>query len=167
MLRRRKFIFATLAACCIFLLMVTYLMNILIKEQNEEILTNSIVEEKIKEYLLRLPEKYKIKNNFLSNISNLNIETVHAISTDEDILNKLWYEVNFWVTKGIFVNVTSNLGSILTALKYAKIIYADLDTRGTQLKLLLTLQVRNIDFIIISEIIVLLWLSIGKSTGRI
>lgn len=141
MLRKRKFIFLIFAATCTFLFIIGYLMNVLIKEQNEEALTNSIVEEKIKKYLLRLPEKYKIKNKFLGNISDLHIKNVHDVSSNVDVLNKWWYEVNSWVSKGVFVNTTSNLGSVLGALKYAKIIYADLDTRGTQLKLLLTLKV--------------------------
>lgn len=142
MLRKRKFIFATLVVLCTFLFIVAYLMNILTKKQTERLLTNSIVEEKIKEYLNKLPDKYKVKNKFIGNITDLHIENVHHAPKNVDILIKLWHEVNSWVSKGVFVNTStiSNLGSILGALKYTKIIYADLDTRGTQLKLLLTLE---------------------------
>lgn len=143
MFRRRKFILISLAAFCMFIFVITHLMNILTKEQIKDELTNTIVENKIKHsYLPRLAEKYRSRNKLFSNITNLRIENLSNTPLPESILSKHWREVNSWVSKGVFMNITSpNLGNILGALKYSKIIYADLDSRGTQLKLLLTLEV--------------------------
>ncbi|XP_050295864.1 glycosaminoglycan xylosylkinase homolog [Anthonomus grandis grandis] len=55
-------------------------------------------------------------------------------------LKELWDEANLWPSVNQLTNITSpSIGSIMYALKHARITKADLDTRGTQLKLLLTL----------------------------
>ncbi|KAF5280407.1 hypothetical protein FQR65_LT03216 [Abscondita terminalis] len=53
----------------------------------------------------------------------------------------VWEKARTWVSKTqLYDYMSPDLGNVLYALKTAKIIKADVDTRGTQLKLLLTLQ---------------------------
>lgn len=71
-------------------------------------------------------------DNFLKNTKSL---------TSNLKAELLWSEVRSWVSKTRFYDATSpHLGTVLNLLKSAKIIKADVDTRGTQLKLLLTLE---------------------------
>lgn len=145
MIRRRNFLFCIATFLIIFIFTTNYLLTILSSSEIEvrKILT---IEEKIYLELKKFPTRYNLKSPiedravevFLENVKNLN-----AVSkfTDTNLVN-LWNEANSWVTKTQVLNFSSSsLGDVLSALKTAKIIKADVDTRGTQLKLLLTLQV--------------------------
>ncbi|CAH2005600.1 unnamed protein product [Acanthoscelides obtectus] len=101
------------------------------------------IEEKIQIELKNLPGDYKVPSliehktfhRFASNIKRVPFE----LSSEN--LTKLWSKVNTWVTKTqIFDMSNPNIGRALYALKNAKILKADLDTRGTQLKFTFILE---------------------------
>lgn len=106
---------------------------------------NQEVEKAIYDKLSHLPEAYasgplnqNSAERFLSNIQTARWE----LSSGQ--LEKLWEEANSWPSDRQLTNLSSPLmGGILYALQHARITKADVDTRGTQLKILLTLMVRH------------------------
>lgn len=143
MVRRRNLLVCLAVFIILFVLTTNYLLNILTASESKvkKLLT---IEEKIYLELQNLPAQY--------NLTPLSHDIADEIFTDDfkykntsiqkiDLVN-LWQEVNSWVSKTQVVNFQSpNFRRAFYALKSAKIIKADVDTRGTQLKLLLTLQV--------------------------
>ncbi|XP_019771994.2 glycosaminoglycan xylosylkinase homolog [Dendroctonus ponderosae] len=105
--------------------------------------TNQDVEEAIYEELSRLPESYSrdalqlnSAERFLSNIKRTGRWGLESVP-----LQQLWAEANSWPSDSQLTNLSSALmGRILYSLGHARITKADLDTRGTQLKILLTLM---------------------------
>lgn len=145
MIRRRIILLCVITFLIIFVFTTNYLLTILPSSEIEvrKILT---IEDKIYLILEKNPTRYDIKPStddksvdiFLKNAKNVNVDSEFT----ETNLIELWKEANAWVSKTQLVNFSSpSLGNVLYALKTAKIIKADVDTRGTQLKLLLTLQV--------------------------
>lgn len=73
---------------------------------------------------------------------------IHNIKKYNELKNvtSLWNLANSWISNKHIVNYKhKEIGNIFRTLKYAPIIKADLDNRGSQLKFLFTLQVRMID----------------------
>ncbi|KAJ8925971.1 hypothetical protein NQ315_009826 [Exocentrus adspersus] len=141
MLRRRSFIFLLLVFLVLFVITTNYLLITL--HSKSEVKSPLTVEEKIYFELNKLPGRYTSKSLvedkttevFLQNLSTTNLRL-------EDLdLEGLWAEANSWVSKTQLVNLSSpDLGKLFFALKHARITKADVDTRGTQLKLLFTLE---------------------------
>lgn len=145
MVRPRSLLVLLIITILTFFVSTFYL---LLNLQSTDIEVRNIqtIEDKIYLELKNLPEHYKSKSvltvpvidSFVNNIRNT---TFQHENTD---LKHLWEEANSWVSKNQVVDFSNvQIGQVLTALRNAAIIKADLDTRGTQLKLLLTLQVRN------------------------
>lgn len=140
--KRRVIICAALTIICMFVSVISLLMNSLINSQNEVSFSNKAIEETIKYELTKLPEQYKLRNIVFDNVTDTFIKNIYIVPNSITSIQQLWQEVNSWAKFHFFVNVTSpNLGTIINSLKHAKIKYADIDRRGTQLKLLLTLEV--------------------------
>ncbi|CAG9861809.1 unnamed protein product [Phyllotreta striolata] len=101
-----------------------------------------IVDEIIYEELNKLPKFYKLSPK------NANVEVegfFKNLSTSAKYpyknLRHLWQTANSWTNKDRLVDIRSPyLNDVVTSMKYAKITGADLDHRGTQLKLILTLE---------------------------
>lgn len=144
MVRRSSLFIASLGFLILFSLITNYLLSTLPSSEvvpKSRILT---IEEKIYLELKSLPAHYKSKPLILDKSIDIFLENIRkaAVSLNDSAIKKLWTLANSWVTKTQVVDLTSSsLGQVLTALKTASIIKADLDTRGTQLKFLLTLQV--------------------------
>lgn len=146
MVRRRNILFLLIIVLIVFLITPYYLLkNLQISEIEVRKLPTSTIEEKIYIELQNLPEIYKIKplqslpefDIFLANFRNIGKLKCTNVS-------RLWDNANSWVSnsKSRVVDFSSSqIGEILFCMKYAKIIKADLDPRGTQLKFLFTLQV--------------------------
>ncbi|KAF5283951.1 hypothetical protein FQA39_LY17192 [Lamprigera yunnana] len=72
------------------------------------------------------------------NISDVFFANIRNFNSNREML---WEKARSWVTSTqLFDYTSSDLGNVLDALKTAKIVKADVDSRGTQLKLLLTLE---------------------------
>lgn len=108
---------------------------------------NEIIHEQIHYYYSNLPEFYRSRTTTKDEVVDKFIRNVNDRGSGKDDLEGLWKEVNSWVTKASLVNFTSaKIGRIVHALQTAKVVYADVDSRGTQLKLLLTLEVSMKNF---------------------
>lgn len=142
MIRKRKLFFLALLTVLIFIATIFYLMRLLSNSEKRPINTNEIIHEKIYKHLATLPEFYKIRSTTHDSVVDTFIKNInHANSPIED-LDELWNEVSSWVTRSQLTNFSSaKFGTVVQALKNAKIIHSDVDSRGTQLKLLLTLEV--------------------------
>lgn len=144
MIRRRNLLFIVVTVVLLFLISTNYLL-LNLQSSDIEVRKLPTIEEKIYLELQILPDHYKQKRT-----ENLIRPDLFIINTKNTSLNFdnaqfeiLWKEANSWVSKTRIVNFNSrNIGKILQALTVAEITKADLDTRGTQLKFLLTLQVR-------------------------
>ncbi|XP_018577764.1 glycosaminoglycan xylosylkinase homolog [Anoplophora glabripennis] len=140
MVRKRSFVLLSLLFFVLFILTTNYLLIIL--PSGSEVRKPLTVEEKINYELSKLPAEYAIKPLIEDTTVDVFLENFKNIVKIEQLdLNHLWTESNSWVFKSQLINLTSpSLGKLFVALKKAKIISADVDTRGTQLKLLLTLE---------------------------
>lgn len=143
MIRRRNLLFFIVIAGLLFLISTNYLL-LNLQSSDIEVRKTLTIEEKIYLELHKLPENYKQKaveslrvvDIFISNSKNFTA----LVNTEFD---HLWKQTNSWVSKTRVVDFSNpDIGKILQAIKEAEITKADLDTRGTQLKFLLTLQVR-------------------------
>lgn len=141
---RRKLLII-LGSVIVFLFIAIVLRLMYLITESEKLLKTPInpIHEKIYNHFANLPEFYKVRtrakdpivDTFIHNINN-------KPNSPTDNFKELWKEVNSWVTKTQLTNFSSaKIGSVAQALKRGKIIYSDVDTRGTQLKLLLTLEV--------------------------
>ncbi|XP_019874820.2 glycosaminoglycan xylosylkinase homolog isoform X2 [Aethina tumida] len=138
MIQKKKILIAAVILLLLYIFTTNYILFVLNNAENE-VFIDDIVSKKILEHLEELSPDYFVKpilsTNFTQRIIE-NIKTVHSYDNKQ-----LWATANSWVTQNKVVNFNSSeLGSVIHALKNAKIIKADLDQRGTQLKLLLTLQ---------------------------
>ncbi|XP_066249335.1 glycosaminoglycan xylosylkinase homolog [Euwallacea similis] len=139
MFRKKTVVALGLIVICTFFFMIQYLLKFL--PSIEPPLKSNY--EKIKEEIYK--ELYRL--TLKSPIQSLN-KTEVFLSNLQDIaelwqLNyeKLWLEAQTWPSGNQLTNISSpNIGKVWLALKTAKILKADVDTRGTQLKLLLTLK---------------------------
>lgn len=143
MIRKRKLLLLAAFTILSFILTIIYLMRLLSDSESSPKITHELIHEKIRYHLANLPEFYKIKAITPDGVADNFIQHINSVQGNgKDSLEELWNEVNSWVTKTQLTNFTSSkIGNVLQALKHAKIIFADVDTRGTQLKLLLTLEV--------------------------
>jgi len=109
-----------------------------------EVIKYSKIEKAIYEELKLLSAFYttpQIVNNSQVNIFLNNIKIQKGLRLEYLELKELWRETELWPTKDQLINISSpNLGNLMYAMKYATIIKADVDTRGTQLKLILNLM---------------------------
>lgn len=145
MIRLRKLLILIVIIVVLFLITTNYLLFNL-QSSDVEVKNLPTIEEKIYLELQKLPEHYKLKS-----VETLPVIDLFAINTNNITrlngtqFQQLWKLANSWVSKTRIVDFSNpDIGRILHVLKVAAITKADLDTRGTQLKLLLTLQVRNI-----------------------
>lgn len=145
MIRKRKLIVFTLCGITIFIILTLFCMNVLTNwEYNRHGYLNNNLENKIWAHYYKLPEKYMLTHGNEDNRTNLFIRN---LQTDYHMnLPELWRYVNSIVSKDTLYPQTEHLGLAVNAMKSTKIIKADLDRRGTQLKLLLTLEVRSFKY---------------------
>ncbi|KAG5884756.1 hypothetical protein JTB14_029237 [Gonioctena quinquepunctata] len=142
MIRQKNILLVALGLIVLFLITTNYVW-IALPSTESEVKKTETIEQKIYLELKNLPDLYKTKSSISDDSTNIFLENAErkGSNSDEKLLKQLWREANSWVTKTQLLNISSkNLGNILSSLKHAKIIEADVDTRGTQLKLLLTLQ---------------------------
>lgn len=144
MIRRRNLVLLSLLFFALFILTTNYLLITLPSES--EVRKQLTIEEKIYFELNKLPVEYTIRTLTEDKTVDIFLNIIKSTNANFRQLNldSLWREANSWVSKTQLINLTSpNLGKLFIALKKAKIISADVDTRGTQLKLLLTLEVSS------------------------
>jgi hypothetical protein len=135
MIRKSRLLIISVILISIFLISTNYLLITLTDSENEV----KSVHEKIYQQLEHLPDFYKIRKPLENDVTDRFIKNINV--DDEKNLKKLWNVARSWVSKTKIVDFESPLlGSVLSALKKSKIIKADLDTRGTQLKVQLTLD---------------------------
>ncbi|CAH1163612.1 unnamed protein product [Phaedon cochleariae] len=143
MVLRRSIFLLILASISIFLVTTNFLLTFL-----PPLDTNRVekipIKEKIQWELAQLPSQYKtdsfVNNRWIESFLKNTRKKFHS-NLNEVALRSLWEEANSWVSPKQLYNVNStNFGKVLFALKNADIVQADIDTRGTQLKILLTLQ---------------------------
>ncbi|KAL1501954.1 hypothetical protein ABEB36_007177 [Hypothenemus hampei] len=139
MYRRKSILIVALLVITLFFFTLQYL-QLLLPTPKNTIKFRSEIEDLIYQELQELDDKYNVPQRlvkveeFLGNINNF------TGFTKIELLSELWKEANFWPSAQFLTNISStNIGTILNALKRTRIIKADLDNRGTQLKLLLTL----------------------------
>lgn len=125
-----------------FFIITISLVDILSKFQSEVIRTHLRIEDKIKKIQKHLPKIYYLRRDNTDLISN---DFIQYLKSGGKVYNldKLWNEVNSWVTKTQLYSIHPKLGDVLFALQNAKIVKCDLDNRGSQLKFLLTLEVSS------------------------
>lgn len=144
MIRRRNLLILVIIAVIIFVITTNYLL-LNLQTSDIEVRKLQTIEDKIYMELQSLPDYYKLKPFETVQFTDLVLaksknRTVNLTDTN---LEYLWKEANSWVSKTGIVDFSSTqIINVLSALKNAKITKADFDTRGTQLKLLLTLQVK-------------------------
>lgn len=143
MFRRRNLLFFIVIAALLFLITTNYLL-LNLQSSDIEVRNTQTIEEKIYLELQKLPEHYKQKTPGSLPVADLFITNTKNIATLENTnIDHLWKQTNSWVSKTRVVDfINSDIGKILQVLTETEITKADLDTRGTQLKFLLTLQVR-------------------------
>ncbi|KAJ8935401.1 hypothetical protein NQ314_012820 [Rhamnusium bicolor] len=142
MIRRRNLLLIALLFFTLFILTTNYLLIILPSSENE-VRKEITTEEKIYQELEKLPIQYKQRPLIEEKTTDIFLENIRKTDKKLESLNleQLWREANSWVSKTQLLNLSSpSLGKVFFALKNAKIIKSDVDTRGTQLKLLLTLE---------------------------
>ncbi|KAK9891218.1 hypothetical protein WA026_013532 [Henosepilachna vigintioctopunctata] len=101
---------------------------------------NLSVTDKILLLSENLPSTYISAKLTIDNVTHIFIKNIRKYYELENV-TYLWKLTNSWVSKKHIVNpLDEEVGKVFGALKYASIIKADLDGRGTQLKFLLTLQ---------------------------
>lgn len=146
MIRKRNFLIITVIIFVTFLFTTNYLL-VLLNTTESEVRVWSI-EEQILLQLKNLPEHYHKNTRNIDNrtqlfIKNINLKNVAKIPNSN--LKNLWDDFGSKISKEQLYDLTdNNLGTVLYALQTAGIKKADIDTRGTQLKLLLTLEVNNL-----------------------
>lgn len=141
MLRKKTVIVISLIVLFVFFCTLHQLLKIL---PENEIKSNKI-EDAIYAQIRTLPEMYKNPGQATLNLGSFlkSIDQTVTLRVNTLDLTHIWNEANSWSSTGHqLTNFTSTkIGQVLLALKHAKITTADLDPRGTQLKLLLTLKV--------------------------
>ncbi|RZC39678.1 DUF1193 domain containing protein [Asbolus verrucosus] len=139
MLRKRKLLIISIVLIVTFMVTTNYLLTRLTTASEGDTEIKSI-HEKIYKELENLSNKYEIRKPFEDEITDTFIKNINTFTVEGNIKN-VWQIANSWVSKTMLVDFMSlHVGSLLLALKKSKIIKADLDGRGTQLKLLLTLE---------------------------
>ncbi|XP_056634983.1 glycosaminoglycan xylosylkinase homolog [Diorhabda sublineata] len=138
MFRRRTILLLTLVLLIVFFITTNYLL-ITLSIENE--IGSKSVEEFIYQKLEELPDHYKL---LPSQYNNEIPESFESFKISSNITNKIdiiWKIANSWTNNTKLIDIKSKyVGDILLMLQRGKIIKADIDSRGTQLKLLLTLQ---------------------------
>nr|CAH7761905.1 unnamed protein product [Callosobruchus chinensis] len=142
MLRKRNVLVLSVTILVLFFFTTNYLRSIL-PSNNSVKYTSLSIEGKIQIEFKNLPKDYKIPSliepkTFYTFLKNIKSEKFELSSEN---LTILWNKANSWVTKTQIFNISSpNIGKVVYALKNTKILKADLDTRGTQLKFIFTLD---------------------------
>lgn len=144
MFRKKTVFFIALIVVSTFFLTLRYLLTILPGTESEVKGNSELIQESIYSRLNSLPDLYrspqKFNNSKIDAFLN-NIRTDNSLKLDISDLKELWQEVQSWPSKNQLANISSpNLGKIMFAMKYTPIISTDIDSRGTQLKILLNLQ---------------------------
>lgn len=142
MFRRKTVIIAASTVAFVFFFTLNYLLTFLPSTESE-VRTNSQIENSIYEELKRLPDIYKVSPQVEARKADEFLKHVNdVVSLELQNLKALWDEANSWPSKDQITNTSSpSIGKVVYALKHARITMADIDTRGTQLKLLLNLMV--------------------------
>lgn len=143
MFRKRKLcLLLTSSILLVFFITVIKLMRMLSDTEIPPTHRNNLIHDQIYQQLANLPELYKIRTTTKDTVVDNFIVNINQQNAPNENFNTLWQEINSWVTVTQLTNFSSpKLGSVARALKHAKIISSDIDSRGTQLKLLLTLEV--------------------------
>lgn len=105
--------------------------------------SKEIIESEIYKILGGLPSEYKTQRKEELLFDKYFLKNTEKVIKIENF-NEIWKLANSWVSKEQLYDMFSpRLGEVIEALKVGKIRKADIDSRGTQLKLLLTLEVKD------------------------
>lgn len=145
MFRKRNFFLVFTCGVTIFLIFTFISINVLTKW--ETLRYNAVennFEEKIWKIYHNLPKIY-YENLEAHNVDDFNGTSIFlkniALSYNKSNLTYLWKHINNNISRNNIHPQNEYLGTLLKAMQTAKIVEADLDKRGTQLKLLLILEV--------------------------
>ncbi|XP_060526532.1 glycosaminoglycan xylosylkinase homolog [Cylas formicarius] len=137
MFRRKTLLLGTAVIAILFLLINYYLLSILTLTRTDIEHVPTVEDfiwleyQKLNSYYRARKSSERIFLKFVKHLSYL----------DHEALPNLWAEVSSWISdKQLFDALNPKLGTVINELKHAPIVKADLDNRGTQLKLLLTLE---------------------------
>lgn len=139
MIRRKNILLVAILFLVVFVVTTNYLLYWLPRQSDVTI----TIEENIYLELKKLPIYYKINEAEIDDVGTL-LKKINIVNITHAYngIEKLWKLADTWPNKTQIVDIHSpQLGDILSLLSQAKIVKADLDHRGTQLKLLLTLEV--------------------------
>ncbi|CAG9764427.1 unnamed protein product [Ceutorhynchus assimilis] len=144
MIRKRNVIIVALIVVAVFFFTIHYLLKYLPTLDNV-VKTNSKIENAIYEEFKILPKFYKEVQQHLGATKTdeflENVKDVMNLALQDVNVKEVWKEANSWPSSNQLTNISSpSIGKLMYALKHAWIIHADIDTRGTQLKLLINLM---------------------------
>lgn len=145
--QKKKILVLFIAVCVLFILLTGFCMSVLSKSELDRKDNSLTFEDKIHYEYSRLSPDYRIKRLKTDNITEIFVRNLKNRKKKTANFEEIWETVRAGVSKTQLFSIGDPiLGHALDALQNAKIIKADLDTRGTQLKLLLTLEVMKIIF---------------------
>lgn len=112
-------------------------------ESVKNLKTNVDIENEIRLEYLALKEKQKTSKFYDDKVISNFIKNVNSFEKSKnDDIESLWRRANDWISNNKFYDIyDKNLGNVIYNLKNSKITYAHVYSRGTQLKLLLSLEV--------------------------
>lgn len=141
--QKRNLLLLTLVLLILFVIAINYFLSALTKMESEVKNSKELdIQEQIMQAVTHLDKKYKIMHLTPNTILDAFIFNLKNPTNIKNVYKEVWLEANSWVSKTQLYELESrHLGNVINALKSSKIIKADIDTRGTQLKLLLTLEV--------------------------
>lgn len=150
-IKRKLIILCYFAFFFIFIPISYYLIKLLTSENHQKIkkVTKlvdttqkpNLLEESIRNNVKSLPQKYQQTQVEFDNLTELFINNVNKVNSIKN-LKQVWSSIKNNIRDNkLFVSNGTYLGTALEGLRTASIISADVDSRGTQLKLLLMLEV--------------------------
>lgn len=145
MIRRRRFLKITLLISLFFFITVWFVSNVSKSEKLPQISNTQEYEDEIYRELALLSAEYKTKSKIVSNFTKYFLNNMKSSADLANLnYNNVWKNAKSWVSKmQLYEARNSDIREVCEAMKVGKIIKADLDSRGTQLKFLFTLEVSD------------------------
>ncbi|XP_018331863.1 glycosaminoglycan xylosylkinase homolog [Agrilus planipennis] len=138
--RKQIFLLFALFTLSFLLVLIVLIKKLPSTESKVKIKVNNI-EELILEEAHQLSNYFKTKRSINETAIKIFINELNKIVISKNTTEPLWNIARSWVSKTQLYNMSSiYLGDVIYALKSNKILKADIDSRGTQLKLFLTLE---------------------------
>lgn len=148
MVNKRDLLFVSIIALFLFAFAIIYFSNALSRYEQSVVRKSPFNSQTVEWQILEHVRPYRGTETSYDHKDDVNLFVDSLKSVDESLGNhELWVRANSWVTGRQLYDLTSkDLGSVVKGLKTARIEKAEVDSRGTQLKLLLTLDVRILRF---------------------